>query len=170
MKQFSAILLMLLFLMSSVSCNNISTIKKINPSATIEPVVNKKRLAANNYRGSVFQEQNSKEQVMGWIIINYLYPYIKKSLKNYYGGNIPYWLTDPASQVLETNFAEDKSYFIVKLQVKPYLGAHNPIGLDNFTFKINLSDNKVTLEKYEHIKSFKVPDHVKKQHSDLNLE
>lgn len=170
MKQFSAVLLMLLFLMSSVSCNNISTIKKINPSATIEPVVDKKMLAANNYRDSVFQEQSSKEQVMGWLIINYLSPYIKKSLKNYYGGNVPYCLTDPASKILEANFEEDKSYFIIKLQIEPYLGTHNPIGLDNFTFKINLSDNKFTLEKYEHIKSFKVPDHVKKQHSDLNLK
>lgn len=170
MKQFSTVLLMLLFLMSSVSCNNARPTEEIIPSAgTIEPVVNKKMLPANNYRSSVFQEQNSKEQVMGWLIINYLSPYIKKSLKNNYGGNVPYCLTDPASDILEANFAEDKSYFIVKLQVEPYLGAHNTIGLDNFTFKINLSDNKVTLEKYEHIKSFKVPDHVKKQHSDLNL-
>jgi hypothetical protein len=171
MRRISAILLAVLIFVSLVGCDNINVTKESNtPIGINESMINKKILFANSYQNSISQEQSSREQVMGWIIINYLSPYMQKSLKNYYRGSVPYWLTDPTSQVLEANFVEDESYFIIKLQVETYLGAHNPIGLDNFTFKIDISDNKVTLVKYEHIKSFIIPNHVKKQHLDLNLQ
>lgn len=171
MRRISAILLVVLIFVNLVGCNNINTNKEIKSFAVIsESAINKKFLFTNSFQDSISQGQNSKEQIMGWIIIDYLSPYMQKSLKDYYGGNVPYWLTAPSSQILEANSEEDRSYFIIKLQVEPYLGAHNPIGIDNFTFKIRLRDKKVTLEKYEHVKSFKVPDHVKRQHLDLNLQ
>lgn len=171
MRRNFAVLLAVLLLTSLVGFNNSSTAKESNSYTGLnKPVISRDGLFANNYQNFISEDQSSKEQVMGWIIINHLAPYMEKSLKNYYGGNVPYWLTSPSTRVLEANFAEEKSYFIIKLQVEPYLGAHYPIGLDNFTFKINLVDNKVTLEKYEHIKSFKIPDYVKKQHLDLNLQ
>ncbi|MBL4935068.1 DUF3888 domain-containing protein [Clostridium sp. YIM B02515] len=172
MRRISAILLIVLTIASLGGCDNINATKQSNSPIEInESMIDKEILFANSYQNSIFQEQSTKEQVIGWLIINYLSPYMQKSLKDYYGGSVPYWLTDPTSKVLEANFIQEESYFIIKLQVEPYLGAHNPIGLDNFTFKIDLSDdNKITLVKYEHVKSFKVPDHVKKQHLDLNLQ
>jgi hypothetical protein len=171
MRRLSAVLFVVLIFASLIGCDSNNVTSENNLSIGInEYEINKKILYANSYRNSISQEQSSKEQVMGWIIINYLSPYMQKSLKDYYGGSVPYWLTDPSSQVIYANFVENESYFIIKLQVQPYLGAHNLIGLDNFTFKIHLSDNEVTLVKYEHVKSFKVPDHVKKQHLDLNLQ
>lgn len=171
MKRIFTVLVVFSFSINLVGCNNIKYIKESNPSIVInEPVVNKKILFTNSYQNSISQEQSSKEQVMGWIIIDYLSPYIQKALKSYYGGYVPYLVTTPTSKILDANFVQEKSYYTVKLQVEPYVGAHDPIGLDSFTFRINRIDNKITLEKYEHIKSFKVPDYVKKQHLDLNLQ
>lgn len=171
MKRISAILLAVLISVNLVGYDNINTTKKNNlSSVSSESMINKKLLFDNNYQNSISKGQGSKEQIMGWIIINYLSPYMQKSLKDYYRGDVIYWLADPTSRVLETYFVEDKSYFIIKLQVEPYIGAHNPIGIDNFTFKVSLPDDKVTLEKYEHVKSFKVPYHVKKQYLELNLQ
>ncbi|MDT8719724.1 DUF3888 domain-containing protein [Clostridium sp. 19966] len=124
----------------------------------------------NKYCDSVSLEESSKEQVMGWIIINLLSQYIHKPLRDYYGGDVPYWITTPTSQILQASYINEKSYFTLKFQVEPYLGAHNPIGLDDFTFKIDEVNDKITLERYEHIKSFKIPEHVKNQHLDLNLK
>ena len=172
MRRIFAILLVLLLFINLAGCNNINTTKEINsPSRINEPDINKKILFTNSYKNSISQKQSSKEQVMGWLIINFLSPYMQKPLKDYYGGYVPYWLDTPTSRILEANYIGEESYFIIKLQVEPYLGAHWPIGVDNFTFKISLPDNdKITLEKYEHVKSFKVPDYVKKQHLNLNLQ
>lgn len=117
-----------------------------------------------------YDEQNSKEQVTEWLVIDSLFPYIKKPIKDYYGGFVPVEVTTPSSKVIEANYFPEKAYFIVKLQVEPYLGAHDPIGIDNLTFKIDQTNGNITLEKYEHVKSFKIPEHVKKQHLDLNLQ
>ncbi len=46
--------------------------------------------------------------------------------------------------------------FIIQVQVMPYFGPHNEVGVDNITFKISIG-NEVQLEKYEHIKSFELP-------------
>lgn len=45
--------------------------------------------------------------------------------------------------------------FLIKIQVKPFVGAHNTIGIDNITIKVSPSETKV--EKFEHIKSFPLP-------------
>ena len=172
MKQnFTVLLVILLAINLVVGSNNINDIKASNLSSeTIKLKANEEVPLINNQDLSTLGIY-PKDQVMGWLIIDFLGSYMQKSLSGYYGGNVPYWVTTPTSQVLDAKYVDDCACYIIKLQVVPYLGAHNPIGLDNFTFKISLPDNnKITLEKYEHVKSFKVPDHVKKQHLDLNLQ
>lgn len=55
--------------------------------------------------------------------------------------------------------------FIIKLKVQPFVGAHDPLGTDLFTFKIK--DGKITLEKYEHLESFPIRPHLKKYYPNL---
>jgi hypothetical protein len=50
--------------------------------------------------------------------------------------------------------------FEIMLQVSPYLGAHNSIGTDLITFRI--SSGEVTVEKFEHIKSYPIPPWLQK--------
>jgi len=55
--------------------------------------------------------------------------------------------------------------FIFKVQVQPFLGAHDPVGTDEFTFRI--SDSKIKLLKYEHVESFPLPPFVKSHYKNL---
>jgi len=50
--------------------------------------------------------------------------------------------------------------FLLKLGVKPFIGAHNGIGIgiDNITFEI--SPSEVIMKKFEHIKSFELPPYL----------
>lgn len=49
--------------------------------------------------------------------------------------------------------------FEIKLQVKPFVGAHNTIGVDNITLRVD--SGGIEVEKFEHIQSFEPPVHLK---------
>lgn len=57
--------------------------------------------------------------------------------------------------------------FIIKLQVKPFLGAHNTVGLDEMTIKIGGDNPKII--SFEHIKSFPLPPQLEEYYKDLKL-
>lgn len=46
-------------------------------------------------------------------------------------------------------------FFKIKLEVSPYLGAHNSIGVDHII--LSVSSGGVEVEKFEHIKSYPIP-------------
>jgi hypothetical protein len=79
--------------------------------------------------------------------------------------NLPYQLEDvkviDAKMIYGTNNVD----FIFKTQVQPFVGAHNPVGTDEFTFRI--SDSAIKLLKYEHMESFSVPPHLKQYYKNL---
>ncbi|MBZ9685332.1 DUF3888 domain-containing protein [Clostridium estertheticum] len=85
---------------------------------------NKAVLTGPNCQDLINFDLYPKDQVMGWLIINFLSPYIQKPLYSYYGGFVPYELDTFTSQVLEVNYSKESSCFIVKLQIVPFLGAH----------------------------------------------
>ena len=48
--------------------------------------------------------------------------------------------------------------FLIKLEVTPFLGAHNPVALDHLTFKADIDG--VVLLKFEHLESYELPPHL----------
>lgn len=105
------------------------------------------------------------EQVNRIYIVNMLSGYTTKEIKHHYGMNLPWQLEDGKIIDGKMIYGQDGLIFIFKLQVQPFVGAHNPIGTDNFTFKVQ--DNKITLEKYEHVESFPIPSHLKQYYKNL---
>lgn len=107
----------------------------------------------------------SKERVLQAYIGVITSGYIEKPLLEHYGMKLPYQLEDveviDAKMIYGTNNVD----FIFKTQVQPFVGAHNPVGTDEFTFIIHDSDIK--LVKYEHIESFPIPPHVKLHYKNL---
>jgi hypothetical protein len=49
--------------------------------------------------------------------------------------------------------------FLITLEVRPYIGPHDTVGIDHITFKVRVN-GEVTLEKFEHIKSFPIPQNL----------
>lgn len=62
-------------------------------------------------------------------------------------------------------YGTNKVEFIFKTQLQPFVGAHNPVGTDEFTFRI--SDSEIKLIKYEHVESFPVPPYLKQEYKNL---
>lgn len=52
-----------------------------------------------------------------------------------------------------------KSHILITFKTKPYLGAHNTIGIDEITFQASYTGNTSLIE-YKHIQRFDLPKHL----------
>ncbi len=99
------------------------------------------------------------EELYQDVFMTMLLPYIQEAVSNYYEENTGYSPNvDPYGPVI-LSIERPNGYrtflFIIKLEVAPYLGAHNSIGVDHITIRVSAGEVKV--EKFEHIKSYPVP-------------
>jgi hypothetical protein len=101
----------------------------------------------------------TKEEAMKNLLVDILSGYTTEPLEKHYGKKLPYQLE--AAEITDTKmiYGKDGLYYIVKLKVQPFVGAHNPVGTDLFTFKVENTKEgiKVTLQKYDHLESFDIP-------------
>lgn len=112
----------------------------------------------------------SKEMVLQAYIGVITSKYTTKPLTEHYGMNIPYQLEDVKVIDAKLIYGINKVDFIFKIQVQPFLGAHDPVGTDEFTFRISDSEiPQIKLLKYEHVKSFLLPPFVKSHYKNLKL-
>jgi len=102
--------------------------------------------------------EHSKEELYQDIFSTLLCDNIEKSLYAYYKKFVSFDLF--GINVLEATRTDGYRTFtfLLKLQVKPFVGAHNTIGIDNITFEI--SPSGVIMKKFEHIKSFELPPYL----------
>jgi hypothetical protein len=103
--------------------------------------------------------QGSLEEIYQDIFMTMLLPYIHQAVDAYYEKYTGY---SPAIDPCQPDilFIERPNGYrtfliIIKLEVMPYLGAHNSIGVDHITIKVSAGEIKV--EKFEHIKSYPIP-------------
>ncbi|MCY6370677.1 DUF3888 domain-containing protein [Clostridium ganghwense] len=110
--------------------------------------------------------EGSVEELYKDIIVTLLEPYITDEITKQYGKLLQYDLFS-----VEFLKIERPTYsaftFLIKLQVDPFVGAHNTIGIDEIIIRV--SPVKTEVEKFEHIKSFPIPPHLKKYYEDLKL-
>ncbi|WP_055668844.1 DUF3888 domain-containing protein [Desnuesiella massiliensis] len=80
--------------------------------------------------------QGSKEELYQDIFMTMLTPYIQKAVDNYYGRH---YAVDPVAEILSIDRPNGYRtfYFIIKLQVAPYQGAHNAVGVDQITLSVS---------------------------------
>ncbi|ERI95435.1 hypothetical protein HMPREF1982_00178 [Clostridiales bacterium oral taxon 876 str. F0540] len=102
-------------------------------------------------------EAKSLDELYSDVLTTSLSSYIQHEIENYY--KMPVQLNLSTTKILD--IVRPRGYrtfeFIVKIQVSPFIGAHNTVGTDNITFDIRPGSIKVI--NYEHIKSFNVPQH-----------
>lgn len=87
------------------------------------------------------------------IFLTLLDPIINSSLEKQYNGWVPYDIWDIKVLSAERINPGRTIGFIVKIEVEPYKGAHNPIGIDHLTIKI-LQGEVPKVVKFQHIKSY----------------
>lgn len=110
--------------------------------------------------------EGSVEELYKDIIVTLIEPYITSEVEKKYGQLLQYDLFN-----IEFLNIERPSYrsfsFLIKMQVKPFVGAHNTIGIDNITITVNPNETRV--EKFEHIKSFPLPPNLKDSYKAIKL-
>lgn len=152
MKKILAVVFIFIGLLSTTSFSYIDTIKsEIEPSAkTAEP-----------YKFNPLED--SKDKLCNDILVSFLSRYTQEAVSNYYSKylkNIP--SADPlfdkviSVERLPGEKGQIRHDYLITIETSPYLGAHNSVGIDHVTFRINALGD-VSLEKFEHIKSYEIP-------------
>jgi hypothetical protein len=105
--------------------------------------------------------EQAAEELYKNLFITLIYPHVEKAIGDYYDeymnylpGEAPYFYK--FLSIDKNRPFKNYSYTIV-LQVAPYVGPHLSVGVDRTTMKIELSG--VTIEKYEHLESHRLPPH-----------
>lgn len=115
---------------------------------------------AISYSGSQEQPAGAQEELYKDMFVTALHPHIDKAIAEYYGQSLRYGLESVDIQEIKRPYGYRTFEFEVKLQVKPFVGAHNTVGTDNIT--ITLQPGQIEVEKFEHIQSFELPRHLQK--------
>ena len=104
--------------------------------------------------------EHSREELYQDIYMTLLLPYIQDEVDKYYE---EYLSTSPiiapySVKILEAYRANGYRGFDFRLKIElhPYVGPHLEVGLDYITIRISSTVN-VKVEKFEHIKSYKLP-------------
>lgn len=112
--------------------------------------------------------EGSVEELYKDIIVVLIEPYITEEISKQYGMFLLYDLSSIEFLEIERLNYYRSFNFIIKLQVKPFLGAHNTVGLDEITIKIGGDNPKII--NFEHIKSFPLPPQLEEYYKDLKLQ
>ena len=143
---------------------------KAEPGVTKVAIGNVVTSSEGTYRAS----EQSKEELHQDIFVTLLNPYIQKALNDYYE---KFLTTSPNYspeyvEVLDIKrpMGNRSFSFIIKLQVKPYVGPHVYIGIDQLTISVGSGEGEVKIEKFEHIKSYydELPPNLKGILKDTN--
>lgn len=106
----------------------------------------------------------SVEELYKDMIVTQLTPYIDAEIEKQYGQLLQYDLFDIKFLNIKRDAYRGFS-FLLNLQVNPFVGAHNTIGIDNLTISITPSGTKV--ENFQHLKSFPIPPWLEESYKDL---
>lgn len=106
-------------------------------------------------------EEGSIEELYKDIIATLIEPYITKEIEEHYGKKYQYDLFGLEFLKIERPNGYRSFSFIIVIEVRPFIGAHNTLGIDEITIKIEPGEVKV--EKFKHLKSFPIPDYLKQE-------
>lgn len=126
-----------------------------------EPVNNAKQGIPYKYTPA----EGSIEELYKDIIVTLLQPYITDEITKQYGELLQYELSD--IEFLKIERPSSSFDFLIKLKVKPFVGAHDIIGIDEMI--INIIPGSTKIKKFNHIKSFPIPPYLKEEYKNLKL-
>jgi len=103
--------------------------------------------------------KGSLEEIYKDVSMGLLTPHIHKAVSDHYEKNTGFSPNVDPWDINILSIERPNGYrtflFVIKIEVSPYLGAHNAIGVDHLTIRV--SSGEVEVEKFEHIKSYSIP-------------
>ena len=153
------------FLSNSMGCS-----KRTDVELAIAPVVQ----AINSSSETVYKApKQSQQELYQDVFVTLLDPYIQKALDDYYGQLLAISPMNSPEYVKILNIERPMGYrsfsFIIKLQIEPYVGPHDSIGIDQLTISVGAGEGEVKIEKFEHVKSYNLPSNLQELIKEGNL-
>ncbi|WP_353844206.1 DUF3888 domain-containing protein [Clostridium sp.] len=91
-------------------------------------------------------------------MVTLLKPVITNEVITHYGKPLLYDLFD--IDFLNIERSSYRSFtFVIRLKIRPFVGAHNTIGIDEITIRVSPGETKV--KEFKHIESFPMPPNLK---------
>lgn len=111
---------------------------------------------------NVSQAQNDTKEVMyNDVIITALSPTIDKALNDYYKNilkEIPGYDTTSVEIInIDRPNGNRTEYFVIQLEVRPFIGPHITVGKDRLTIELQASETPKVL-KFDHLEDYKLPE------------
>jgi hypothetical protein len=103
-------------------------------------------------------EEGSIEELYKDIITTLIQPYVSREIEKYYGRQYLYDLWNMKFLRIDRPMGYRSFAFTIRVEVKPFIGAHNTIGIDEMTIRIE--GGNPTVENFKHIKSFPIPKYL----------
>lgn len=112
----------------------------------------KVNIPAKSYNIPYRPPTGSNEELYKDIFIAQLDPCIRKAIQNYYRKPYNYDPWDVDIIDIKRPYGDRTPFFIIKLQILPYVGAHNTVGIDILTVNVSIGQ-ECKIEKFEHTKN-----------------
>jgi hypothetical protein len=98
--------------------------------------------------------QHSREELYKDIMSSLLMPYVDKAVDDYYTKFLDQKpLVDPWDiNILSVERPNDFFVFVIKMEVRPYVGPHLGVGVDHITITVQGAP-EVKIDNFEHIES-----------------
>jgi hypothetical protein len=103
-------------------------------------------------------KEGSIEELYKDIIARLIVPYIDKEILKYYGRPYMYDLWNMKFLNIQRLEGYRSFAFTIRVEVQPFIGAHNTVGIDEMTIRIE--GDTPTVENFKHIKSFPIPKYL----------
>ena len=100
-------------------------------------------------------KEGSIEELYKDIIARLIVPYVSKEIEKYYGRPYLYDLWNMRFLRIDRLNGYRGFAFTITVEVQPFIGAHNTVGIDEMTIRIE--GESPTVENFKHIKSFPIP-------------
>lgn len=110
--------------------------------------------------------EGSIEELYKDIIVTLLEPQITDEVEIHYGKPLLYDLFNIDFLSIERTTYRSFT-FVIKVKIRPFVGAHNIIGIDEITIKLTPGETEV--EEFKHIESFPIPPNLQEYYKDLKL-
>lgn len=108
------------------------------------------------------KDGESEDYLCNDVIITALSPAIDKAIGDYYNTKLKY---TPVSSVIyskvtgiERPNGDRTSYFLIDMEIKPYLGPHITVGRDRILLELGYGTPPKVL-KFEHLEDYPLPEH-----------
>lgn len=98
--------------------------------------------------------EGSVEEIYQDIFVTLLLPCIEEAVEDYYGK--PFNVAPYLVKILSVERPNGYRTFLFRviIEVIPYYGPHNSVGIDHITIRVD--SRKAIVEKFEHIKSYEI--------------